>query len=71
MILNIANLERLMKKEKLDKSKLARRLGLNRATIIRAMSGECQPSPKFLSALKTEFPEYNLEYFFDLSVPRK
>lgn len=64
MKFNPNNLQRLMKKENINRSQLAERLGVSRATITRLLNGQFQPSAKMLSALKKEFPEISLDYFF-------
>lgn len=68
MKFNPNNLKRLMKKENINRSQLAERLGVSRATITRLLNSQFQPSTKMLSALKEKFPEISLDYFFTESV---
>lgn len=63
-------LERLMVKEGMNRSRLANRLGVSKATVTRVLNKNFQPSVRFLSALKNVFPEVSLEYFFKNSVAR-
>ena len=57
-------MERIMKREGLNRSKMAGRLGVSRSTVTRLLNGNVQPSVKLLSAIKQQFPEVSLEYFF-------
>ena len=62
MKLNAESVEIIMDKEGLKtQAQLADRLGVNRATISRAMSGG-KVGGKLLEAFRKTFPEYSLEY---------
>ncbi|MBP2644359.1 MAG: helix-turn-helix protein [Firmicutes bacterium] len=61
---NIEEIQRLMDKNKWNKSQLAREIGVSRACISRIMNSQRNPGGDFLSAFKIRFPEYPLEKFF-------
>ncbi len=58
-------LRRVMAREGLNQTQLAKRLGISRATVSRWLSRKSQPLPRTLYTLKQEFPETSLDYYFN------
>ena len=72
IILNTAALQRVMEKERLTQSGLARKMGLSRSCINRHIRGKRkQPSAKVIGKLKETFPEYSIDFFLTQSVDNR
>lgn len=60
-----AKLEMLLNERGLNQNRLAKMLGVSRATISRIMRGLYKPRADVLAALKKAFPDIPLDYYFD------
>ena len=55
---------KVMQDRDMNRTELANKLGVSRATVTRVLNGNFRPSAEFLAALKDSFPEISLDYFF-------
>ncbi|MEX0974298.1 MAG: helix-turn-helix transcriptional regulator [Bacillota bacterium] len=59
-------LRRALDESEMTQARLARKMGISRASLSRVLRGLRSPGSKFIAALKTAFPDKQMESFFDL-----
>lgn len=68
MYVNVEEFNILLKKERLNPSQFAVRLGLSRSFVFRVLKRERPATSRFIASFKKEFPRCSQEKFFALGV---